>query len=371
VQKVKLLKDQADSLTLLYVEDNGVLRTNLSEFFNNFFLLVDTAEDGKLGLEKYKDFKDRTGNYYDIVITDQYMPNISGSKMSEEIKSIHQEQAIVVISAHDDATNLLEFINLNVNHFITKPIVHKKVIDVLLKVCREINDYSFLEKYHKDIDTLTDELAAKNIQLEKTVRFYKNSIELLKTDSLPKVQKNTAKIEHDDSSLQKDIHVSHNDQISAVEFIKTLDDSMIDKIEGFLHELDRLVMIVYDIEDSNSAQVKEQISKMVEIFDEFIRIVDALVSFPLIVRAFQTYREFLENLDLSFTEDKAKKKLFVNLLLGLSGDLESWIKNVFIDRIAIDINYLDASFANNCLTIEKQFTKSEDEDEDEDDLELF
>ena len=40
------------------------------------------------------------------------------------------------------------------------------------------------------------------------------------------------------------------------------------------------------------------------------------------------------------------------------GDIEKWINIIFIDRDTDNIHYLDASFVDNCYTIENVFSES-------------
>ena len=70
-------------------------------------------------------------------------------------------------------------------------------------------------------------------------------------------------------------------------------------------------------------------------------------------------------------EHSEQKRLLILNLIGLVKDLEQWITIVFIQKIADDVHYLDASFANNVVEIESIFTKRELVSNEEDDLEFF
>ena len=51
-------------------------------------------------------------------------------------------------------------------------------------------------------------------------------------------------------------------------------------------------------------------------------------------------------------------------LLFLLTDINDWIILVFVQRVASNINYFDASFANGCMEVEMIFAPEDDDDED-------
>jgi len=376
----KLLKDQALELNVLYVEDEETIRIATTQMFGDFFNKVDTAEDGAKGLKKYIDFHESTGSYYDLVISDINMPNMDGTEMSKEILALNPIQKVLIISAHNDSQRLLDLINIRIRYFVMKPIIYKQMIQILFDICRDINDAKLLERYYNDIEELSTDLYEKNRHLTTTIRFYEKEIKLLKEeherdigneekiDSGDKIKPtNSIKL---DASLKKDIRFTQNDKMDALSFVNTLDDSVIDKVESFLHELDRLVLEIYNLEDSDMVNRTESVNVIVDVFRIFTNTIDAIGAFPVTIRAFVALSDLLATLDLSFFEDERKKKLFITVLLGISKDLEAWVNSIFIEKTTNDIHYFDSSFANNCLEIEAMFNESEIESDD-DDLEFF
>ncbi len=363
MEKIKLLKEHAKELTVLYVEDEELIRSNTAEFLRLLFKRVDEAADGELGLDQYLAFKKETGKSYDTLISDINMPNMNGITMCKEILDLNPEQAIVIMSAHDDSASLFALINLKIDHFLMKPIIHADVINVLFKLCRELNDYKLLKHYYQETEALSNELAQKNIQLETTVRFYKDEIERLK-QGMSKVKESAPVKGIKMDNALKDIRYTQNDKIDAHTFIQTLDDSVIGKVEGFTHELDRLALLIYDIEDTDAAVTEVKIHEIIDVFNNFTDIIDTLVTFPVMVRALQSFTSMLGALDTDFGEEASKRKLFMTLLLGIVKDLKDWMTNIFIEKTTDDIHYFDALFANNLLEIEALFSASEIESDD-------
>ena len=110
------------TLTVLYVEDDRDIREQMTDILQDFFQQVIVAEDGQQGLEKFSAYKERHDTYPDLMITDIRMPHLDGIEMSKKILSLHPEQIIIIHSAHDESDMLLELINMDINHFLMKPL---------------------------------------------------------------------------------------------------------------------------------------------------------------------------------------------------------------------------------------------------------
>lgn len=112
---VELSKD----LTVLYVEDDSNILKKTSELLKNIFHKVDTATNGEDGLEAYKNKK------YDLVITDIKMPKKDGRDFIAAIRIIDENQPIIVTSAYNDSSRLMELIELGIDAFLLKPVSSK------------------------------------------------------------------------------------------------------------------------------------------------------------------------------------------------------------------------------------------------------
>lgn len=132
------LKEYAKDCSLLYVEDDELIREQTASFLGRFFPNIDLALDGVEGLEKY------INNSYDVVVSDINMPNMNGIDMISNIREINANQIVLVTSAHNDSDNLINLINLSVTRFVLKPFNNKQFLFMIYKIAQEIH---FKKKY--------------------------------------------------------------------------------------------------------------------------------------------------------------------------------------------------------------------------------
>ena len=125
-------------LTILYVEDDENFREDTSDVLLTLFKRVDLAVDGKKGIDKYLSYLKQEDKYYDIVITDVKMPIINGLELTKLIYKENITQPIIVISAHNDWENLLEFVNIGIKQFLVKPIDSNKILEILYEIGNNI-----------------------------------------------------------------------------------------------------------------------------------------------------------------------------------------------------------------------------------------
>jgi len=139
------LKLVTSELSVLYVEDEKMIRDGLYASLKQLFAEVEIAEDGAVGWEMYQNSR------FHLVITDISMPNMDGITMIGYIKNRNPEAHIIVTSAQNDAEKLLTLINLGVDRFLTKPLSKINLIDALYTVCSAIDNKLKIKKYQMEL----------------------------------------------------------------------------------------------------------------------------------------------------------------------------------------------------------------------------
>ncbi|KJU87585.1 response regulator receiver protein [Candidatus Magnetobacterium bavaricum] len=119
MEDIKLLK----RINVLCVEDEIIVRLGLGRYLSRRCKAVYEAENGKDGLERYKDHKP------DVVITDIEMPVMNGLEMIDRILEIDGNQAIIITTAYDDNEHKSDRACRN----IIKPIDYDELVKAIIK----------------------------------------------------------------------------------------------------------------------------------------------------------------------------------------------------------------------------------------------
>ena len=120
-------------MRVLIVEDNLVLQDILNDLLCDIILEIEFASNGQEALDIYEK------NRFDIVLSDYEMPHLNGLEMSKQIREVNPEQYIVFITAHIKNEVVLDSINMQINKFITKPIIDFEIfLESLDSVAKEI-----------------------------------------------------------------------------------------------------------------------------------------------------------------------------------------------------------------------------------------
>ncbi|MDD5284376.1 MAG: response regulator [Desulfuromonadaceae bacterium] len=117
-------------MSILYVEDDDVIRENMLDFLNRRFNKVLLADNGETGFGVYRDKSP------DIVMTDIRMPIMNGLEMTRSILELDDKANIIVTSAYNEPNYLLAAIEMGISHYLLKPLDRDKV-DAALQNCIE------------------------------------------------------------------------------------------------------------------------------------------------------------------------------------------------------------------------------------------
>ena len=101
-------KNLLKKFTLLYVEDDDVIRVELSQLLSNFFSMVHVAKNGKEGLLTFLENQDEI----DLILTDLNMPELNGIEMVKKIRDFDTKIPVILATAYSDNEFLLDAIKL-------------------------------------------------------------------------------------------------------------------------------------------------------------------------------------------------------------------------------------------------------------------
>ena len=129
-----------ESLTLLIVEDNLTTQMMYEMIFEDLVGKIVFANDGQVGYQIFKEQK------IDIIISDYDMPILNGLEMIRQIRDIDHNIPIILVSAIEDVSVIIEALRINVTNFIKKPINKNEVIETVIKTSKLLIANNFLEE---------------------------------------------------------------------------------------------------------------------------------------------------------------------------------------------------------------------------------
>ncbi|MDW7661705.1 MAG: Na-translocating system protein MpsC family protein [Bacillota bacterium] len=121
-------------LNVLYIEDEPVLREEITTFLKRRVKSVIVASNGKEGLEKFATYP------VDFIITDLKMPVMDGIEMAREIRKSNTAIPIVITTALSDVELMQSSIEIGINRYLLKPIDLETFNNMLESVCQKISN---------------------------------------------------------------------------------------------------------------------------------------------------------------------------------------------------------------------------------------
>ena len=147
------MKNLNEEINILYVDDEKGNREEFKASFRRYYTIY-TAESAKEGLKVLEN------NIINIIITDQRMPNMTGSEFLTSIVNVYPEPIRMIMTGYADLNAVIDAVNNGkVYKYLTKPWDSdqlKMIID------EAYNTYSLQQQQKK----LIKDLLRVNEQLE-------------------------------------------------------------------------------------------------------------------------------------------------------------------------------------------------------------
>jgi DNA-binding response OmpR family regulator len=121
------LIEQFKNYTILCVEDEEGIRKRLVNTLKYYFKDVLEASNGEDGYDLYCEYKP------DIILSDIEMPHKNGIEMIQLIREKDLNTIVIMITAYSNEEYLLDLINLNINHYILKPVNAENLLSGIIK----------------------------------------------------------------------------------------------------------------------------------------------------------------------------------------------------------------------------------------------
>lgn len=145
---------ETENRNILVIDDDESTRESLEIVLGEEEYNVKCAVDGYKGLETFK--KEPT----DLIIVDLMMEGINGIKVLEEVKKENRNIPVILVTAYEDMTSIIEAMRLGAHDYIEKPIDISRLKLVISRALQrnsgaadlEVPDDSYTEQ--KDIQRM-------------------------------------------------------------------------------------------------------------------------------------------------------------------------------------------------------------------------
>lgn len=327
------LKIYAKDLSILVVEDDKDLNGLLSNMMGMFFASVDSAYDGKEGLEKYK-----TGNY-DIIVSDINMPNMNGVEMSKEIKKYNRDQPIIVLSAHNESNFLIDLIETGVNGFSQKPFNPAQFMPTLLRETkqvvtrRELERLKFKHFQRKLEQDKKKKIATQKAQINTTLKVATKEDILAEKEAeemMLRAMERELEIElKQQAEIQSDLSHLNQDQNLLVELAEDVEKMirMNDELQSLVDE-----MLLNGVNDGVLRDIGDLLAKYYSVLSR-AHVLDNVSHY------FADLSEVFLNTDVGTISNEAKSTL--SNIEFIVDDIKNFITDVFLTSRVKNITFLE------------------------------
>ncbi len=114
------------SIKILFVEDEEDLCNIISDTLTKLQANFKTANNGKIALDKFKEDND-----FDLIVTDINMPVMNGLELIKNIRDMHSDIPVVIMSAHTEPEYIKSAEELGVKNYLLKPFDFIKFINLV------------------------------------------------------------------------------------------------------------------------------------------------------------------------------------------------------------------------------------------------
>lgn len=118
---------------VLIVEDNDQVARFLTELLSSSGYRVTVRPDGEAALVLFNE----DPKQFDIVITDQIMPRLTGVEMARHLMKINPEQRIILLTGFFTLVNMQNIKKLGIKKYLAKPVNPAQLLDTVNELVTE------------------------------------------------------------------------------------------------------------------------------------------------------------------------------------------------------------------------------------------
>lgn len=151
--------DSSQSITILTIEDDRLIRQALASYMQSLGYSVLQAEDGAAGLEMYRK------KHPDLVITDLRLPKIDGMEVLSTIRKESPDIPVIIVSGMGTLRDAIKALKLGARDYVTKPITDMGLLKYAAD--RALERVRLVKENKKYQDFLEEEVQRKTAELHQ------------------------------------------------------------------------------------------------------------------------------------------------------------------------------------------------------------
>ena len=159
-------KSEQPEVSILFVDDEEVIRKSLARELRFEHFSVTTAAGGGVAISSLQD------KQYDVVITDLMMPDIDGLDVLKAVKKLSPTTSVIILTGYGDMRSAIDALRLGADDFTIKPC---EVEELVFRIRRCLEKRSLLQLLMAQKQQLEEEIDRRRIieeqLLESDTRF--------------------------------------------------------------------------------------------------------------------------------------------------------------------------------------------------------
>jgi DNA-binding NtrC family response regulator len=118
---------------ILFVDDELPLCNLCERHLKNSGYQVKVTADSREALEMVRNQPD----FFDLLVTDQTMPDLTGIELAKEVLSINSMLPIIMCTGHSDIVSEEDALAVGIKRYLFKPFTKKELLDTIREVVEE------------------------------------------------------------------------------------------------------------------------------------------------------------------------------------------------------------------------------------------
>jgi PAS domain S-box-containing protein len=118
------------SESILFVDDEESLLKTVQELLEDLGYMVNPFQNGQQAFEAYAKHPD----FFDVVITDMTMPEMTGLELARKILHLRPDQPIILCTGHNELINRQKALDMGISEYFEKPVIISELANIIRKV---------------------------------------------------------------------------------------------------------------------------------------------------------------------------------------------------------------------------------------------